>query len=318
MRRLLLTAPLLALLALAPTASGAVPHTVAPGETLWSIALQTNLTTRALAVFNGISPDARVIAGQTVRVPSVAEAATAMSAAGIVPGSAVVSGASVAPAASGAAPAALGAYTVHWGDTLSAIALRAGVPAAQIAAMNGLNLAGILLTGTALKLPTGAAQGAGTPGGSSTAASSSSAAVVPRVAPYPTPVHLDAGTIGQIASAQGVPAGLASAIAWQESGFNNAAVSGANARGVMQLLPGTWDYVQRYLAGGRLDPASAADNVRAGSLYIASLLRQTGGQIPTAVAGYYQGLSSVRSSGMYPDTRRYVSDVLALRGRFGG
>lgn len=316
MRRLLLTCPLIALLAFAPTASGAVVHIVAPGETLWSIALQTNLTTRALAVFNGISPDTRVITGSTVRVPTVDEAAVAMRTAGILPGSTVTS-----TPASSVAPAPLGGYTVRWGDTLSAIAARAGVPAAQVAAMNGLTLNGLLLAGTALKLPSGAPQGAGTPlpGGTSTpAAPRAGATVVPAVAPYPTPVRLDSGTIGQIAAREGVPAGLAPAVAWQESGFNNSMVSGANARGIMQILPGTWQWVQENLAAGRLDPASAADNVRAGSLYLNSLLRETGGHIPTAVAGYYQGLSSVRSAGMFPDTQRYVSDVLALKARFGG
>ena len=37
-----------------------------------------------------------------------------------------------------------------------------------------------------------------------------------------------------------------------------------------------------------------------------------------AAAGYYQGLASVQRIGMLPETRRYVANVLALRGRFGG
>jgi hypothetical protein len=40
--------------------------------------------------------------------------------------------------------------------------------------------------------------------------------------------------------------------------------------------------------------------------------------VPMAVAGYYQGLGSVRSRGLYDDTRRYVDNVLALQHRFGG
>jgi len=35
------------------------------------------------------------------------------------------------------------------------------------------------------------------------------------------------------------------------------------------------------------------------------------------VAGYYQGLSSVRKNGMYSDTKRYVANVLYLKHRFG-
>ena len=111
---------------------------------------------------------------------------------------------------------------------------------------------------------------------------------------------------------------LATAIAWQESGFNNGMVSSANARGVMQVMPGTWEYVQRNLAGRQLNPNSAHDNVTAGVLYLKSLLNQTGGDECAAIAAYYQGLGALRSRGVFDDTTRYVANVQALRSRFGG
>ena len=114
-----------------------------------------------------------------------------------------------------------------------------------------------------------------------------------------------------------MPGSLASAIAWQESGFNNSMVSGANARGVMQILPGTWTWIQSTLARRQLDPNSALDNVDAGVSYLGSLLRSTGDPA-MAAAAYYQGLGSVQRVGMLPATRRYVNNVMALRGRFGG
>ncbi|MCZ4491615.1 MAG: LysM peptidoglycan-binding protein, partial [Conexibacter sp.] len=120
-----------------------------------------------------------------------------------------------------------------------------------------------------------------------------------------------------IAGQNGAPASLATAIAWQESGFNNNMVSVANARGIMQVIPSSWDYVQNNLGAGRLDPASPSDNVRAGSILLAHLLRNTGDPA-TAVAAYYQGLGSVRRIGMLPETRQYVANVMALRSRFGG
>jgi soluble lytic murein transglycosylase-like protein len=86
----------------------------------------------------------------------------------------------------------------------------------------------------------------------------------------------------------------------------------------MQVMPGTWDYVQAMLAQRRLDPNSAVDNVHAGVLYLKRLLADTGGDENTAIAGYYQGLGSVRSRGLFDDTQRYVDNVQALRGRFGG
>ena len=95
-------------------------------------------------------------------------------------------------------------------------------------------------------------------------------------------------------------------------------VSSANARGVMQVMPGTWDYVQDNLASRPLDPDSAVDNVHAGTLFLRQLLRESGGDPEIAAASYYQGATSVREDGMLPETRRYVDNVMALRSRFGG
>ena len=43
----------------------------------------------------------------------------------------------------------------------------------------------------------------------------------------------------------GVPAALAEAIAWQESGWNNDEVSGVGAVGVMQIVPTTWTWIDQ-------------------------------------------------------------------------
>jgi D-alanyl-D-alanine carboxypeptidase/LysM domain len=59
-------------------ALAAVPHTVLPGETVWSIAAANNLTTRTVAVYNGLPEQAQLIAGTTVYVPTVAEGAAAL------------------------------------------------------------------------------------------------------------------------------------------------------------------------------------------------------------------------------------------------
>jgi LysM repeat protein len=277
-------------LAAAAPASASVPHTVQPGETLWSIAAANNMTTSSVAAANGLSPDSNVILGSTIQIPSAGEApaATTTTTAG--------------------APEPLGGYTVQPGDTLTGIAARSGVSVQQLAWMNGLDLDQPLLYGTALKLPTGA------PVSNTTSAPPQQ---VPQAAPYASPGHTTSGEISSIASQHGVPGALASAVAYQESGFNNGVVSSANARGVMQVMPGTWQWVEQNLSGP-LDPASPQDNVKAGSLYLKQLLNDTGGDERTAVAAYYQGLASVRSQGMLPETQRYVDNVMALKGRFGG
>jgi len=304
----------LATLAFAAPASAEVAHVVQPGETLWSIASANNLTTRTVAAYNGLSEDAQVVLGSTVRVPSAAEGYAALQNAGLVaaePAAAPAAAPAVAPAAPAAAPAPQGGYTVRPGDTLSGLAAGAGVSLADMAAMNGLDPSGILVAGTVIKLPSGAPAPA-------RSAEPAPAPVIVAADPAPTPGQVGAGDIHAVASEYGVSPSLAAAIAWQESGFNNAMVSGANARGVMQVMPGTWDYVQQNLAQRPLDPNSPTDNVHAGVLYLKQLLAQTGGDENAAIAGYYQGLGSVQHRGMFDDTQQYVDNVQALRSRFGG
>jgi N-acetylmuramoyl-L-alanine amidase len=305
-RRLLIF--FIALLVPAAPASAAVPHVVQPGETLWSIAAANNLTTRTVAAYNGLSEDAQVVLGSTINVPTTVEGHAALQQAGLAP----AQPATVAAPATTGAPAPLGGYTVRAGDTLSALAAQTGVSIDAMAAMNGLDPAGVLLAGTVIKLPSGA------PAPAQASAPAPAATVIPDAAPVPTPQSVSAADVQSVAAAHGVSPSLAAAVAYQESGFNNGMVSAANARGVMQVMPGTWDYVQQNLAGRPLDPNSATDNVHAGVMYLKRLLTDAGGDENAAIAGYYQGLASVRDRGMYEDTQRYVANVQALRSRFGG
>jgi LysM repeat protein len=299
-------AALVATLVFSAHAQASVPHTVGPGETLWSIAAANNFTTRSLAAANGLSENAQVVIGSTIQIPSEAEAAGALG------GAAPATAASGTAAGTAAAPPTLGAYTVQPGDTLSAIAARSGVTTGQVAFMNGVDPDAPLLIGTALKLPTGS------PIASEAPAPAPAPPVVPETAPYPTPGHVTSEQIGGIAATHGVSPSLAAAVAWQESGFNNDTVSSANARGVMQVLPGTWSWVQENLAQRQLDPNSPLENVQAGVMYLGQLVEDMNGDEALAAASYYQGYSSVRRIGLLPETQRYVANVMALRSRFGG
>ena len=115
----------------------------------------------------------------------------------------------------------------------------------------------------------------------------------------------------------GVPSGrmwsLVNGITRQESSFDRAAVSGANARGLMQLMPGT----AREQAGkmgvgydyGRLtsDPSY---NVMLGSAYFRRLVNTWDGNYPLAVASYNAGAGNVRKwINSYGDPRGNVDIV---------
>jgi soluble lytic murein transglycosylase-like protein len=321
LRRVLATslAAALAGAILASPAGAAAPHVVMPGETLWSIAAANNLTTRTVAAFNGLSEDSQVVLGSTIQIPTTVEGYAALQKAGLVASTpsagSTTSAPSAAPAATvstSSAPAPQGHYKVRPGDTLGQLASSSGVSVDAMAAMNGIDPNAPLLIGTVLKLPSGA------PAPPRSSEPEPQQTVVPNASPEPTAARLGASDVQSVAAQYGVSPSLAAAIAWQESGFNNAMVSSANARGVMQVMPGTWSYVQDNLAQRRLDPTSATDNVHAGVLYLKRLLAETGGDESAAIAGYYQGLTSVRTRGLFDDTKQYVANVQALRSRFGG
>ena len=67
-----------AALSASSTAFAAAPHTVLPGESLWSISAANNLTTRTVAVYNGLPDTAELLAGTTIYVPTVAEGGAAL------------------------------------------------------------------------------------------------------------------------------------------------------------------------------------------------------------------------------------------------
>jgi soluble lytic murein transglycosylase-like protein len=305
--RVLIPVAAATLLAAPAGASAAFPHLVAPGESLSSVAATDGLTVEQLAAANGLSPEASLISGSTLMIPSQEAGTTGEGAS-----SAEERASSTEESASNTESASsAGSYVVQPGDTLSTIAAAAGTSVGELAAANGIDPNETLLSGAVLRL-SGASAEAGQSAAPSTEASSSSP-------PYPTEESVSPSEVGSIAAENGVSPSLAEAIAEQESGFNNNIVSSADARGVMQILPETWSWIDQELAGSaHLAPASAASNVRGGVLLLHSLLNETGGDAGLAAAGYYQGLPSVLQEGQLPSTERYVASVLALKQRFGG
>jgi LysM repeat protein len=207
----------------AVAADAQVPHTVLPGESLWSIAQQDGLTVEELAAANGLSPYAMLVAGDTLLIPP---ASTAVSG----------TGECVWDCAS----------TAH---------------------------------------------------------------------PHPTDEVVTPEQVGSIAGEYGMSAPLVQSIAWNESSFNNSVVSSAGARGVMQIIPDTWDFIEQQLAEQPLDPASALDNVKAGVIYLHYLYHLKGGDGDATVSSYYQGPN--RDS-ILAETETYLREVRDDQAEFAG
>jgi LysM repeat protein len=84
-----------------PAALAAAPHRVLPGETLWSISAANNLTTRTVAIYNGLPENAPLPVGTTVYVPTVEEGAAALASGAPAVAPPATSGAAVGTAPAG-------------------------------------------------------------------------------------------------------------------------------------------------------------------------------------------------------------------------
>ena len=178
-------------------------------------------------------------------------------------------------------------HVVKPGETLTAIAERNGTSVRELASRNKLDPSSVLLIGARLIIPKG----------QTVARRTSVTASIDRWA-----VHY------------GVSAKLARALAWQESGFQPQVRSSVGAVGVMQVIPATRSFVELFVIGQPV-PRTTDGNIRVGVAYLDHLLREFKGSVRRALGAYYQGPAAVREDGLYPETRRFVANVLALRGR---
>src|SRR5439155_6089404 len=118
------------------------------------------------------------------------------------------------------------------------------------------------------------------------------------VALDPTAVRV---SLDRWSAAYGIDPHLARALAWMESGFNPALVSSAGARGVLQLLPDTWSYVEDTLLQRQVEHTPDGQ-VQVGLAFLRQLLKEFGGDERLALAAWYQGPAAVRQKGVYPES----------------
>lgn len=280
-----LALPAAALVALPP---GWAPHRIVRGDTLWGLARSHHTSVSEVQRINHLATTV-IRAGDLLLLPG-AGSSTSTSTAG-------TSGAS----GTAASAIATSTYLVRSGDTLSAIARRAHSTVSVLARLNHLSGRMTIYAGKRLLVPAPARPG--TVSGAAAADRAQLASV-----PQPSSSQI-AAMVRAEAERQGVDPALALAIATAESSLDQRAVSYADAVGVMQLMPYTATWLSS-LDGRTLDRMQASDNIRGGVMLLRFLTRAT--DLKTAIAGYYQGLASVRAHGLRSDTKAYVARVLAL------
>jgi LysM repeat protein len=237
----------------------------------------------------------------------------------IHPGQRIVVRAAGAKAAATHATVTTTRYRVRAGDTLGAIAQRHRTSVAAIARASKVSPRALIHPGQVLRVPGNAKSS-----GSSKVIDTFNGVKYPRAVAEAAARNRDTlsrrsvpsrsetkAMIVRTARTHGVDSRLALAIAYQESGWNQRAVSPANAIGVMQVIPQSGQWASS-LVGRRLDLLKAQDNITAGVVMLRALGRSTNNTEKT-VAAYYQGLGALQKHGMYADTKLYVRNVMALR-----
>lgn len=132
-----------------------------------------------------------------------------------------------------------------------------------------------------------------------------------------------------------LPLPLLMAVTRQESAFDRHARSVADARGLMQLLPSTAQWIAERTRQRKPSDAAlyeAQTNIRLGSSFLAGLLGRYQNQLPLAAAAYNAGEGRVKrwtatARGMpmdvwietipFNETRNYVKNVIAFRVVYG-
>ncbi len=101
-------------------------------------------------------------------------------------------------------------------------------------------------------------------------------------------------TVLAAAADEDVDPALIWAVMRQESAFSEVAVSVANAQGLMQVVPSTWDWIAELRREAPRDPFDVTANIQYGATYLAWLMNYWDGDVELVIASYNGGQGYVR------------------------
>ena len=262
-----------------------IVHVVQPGESAWEIARRYEVSLQSLVSANQLANPSLIRPGQRLSIP----------------------GAQPAPWSQPAESAQPRQHRVAAGESVWSIARRYGVTVSAVVGANQLSNPSLIRIGQVLSIPASSGSAAGAPATTASMPEEMSRLVAARA---------DVGRLIEAAArTEGVPVPLALALAWQESGWQQSAVSPAGAIGVMQITPPTADWVAGTMLHAPVDLWQMRSNLQAGLRLLHHYLNRYGRR-DLALAAYYQGQTGTDRHGIYASSRPYVDSILALERLF--
>lgn len=266
---------------LAAPAQARLDYEVRPGDTLSAIAAQHGVSPQSVASANDLDDPDHIVSGTVLVIPD------------------------------GSGGTSASTHVVAPGETLGGIAAQYGVSTSALAEANGITNPDLIVAGQPLRVS----------GATSSASTTVSAPAATTASTSSTGVAASRDEVRRLITDAAVSHGWRPAVplglAMQESGWNNTVVSSVGARGIMQVMPATGEWVSRYLLRRPIDLGLPADNVAAGMAYLDYLYNRFDGNVEHALAAYYEGPQRVTDNGgPSSGAQRYVDNVLALADRY--
>jgi N-acetylmuramoyl-L-alanine amidase len=271
-------------------------HVVTSGSTLWHLAQRYGVSVSAIVSANRIANPSLIFAGQRLVIPATSSPRQPR------------------PRSADRSPfpprqARLIVHVVSRGSTLSHIAAQYGVTVSAIVAANRIANPSLIFAGQRVLIP---------------GARPSTRNAAPRPVMSASMAHLVTRrdeirrVLVNNATRQGVPHALVLAVAWQESGWQQGVVSHAGAIGVMQLMPGTAEWIGDTMLRRPVRAHDARSNIAAGVRLLRHYMDRYDGNRDLVLAAYYQGQRAVDTHGIYPVSRPYIASIKYLERLFGG
>lgn len=202
-------------------------------------------------------------------------------------------------------------YTLHSGDTLSAIAIRGHTDVQTLARANGIANGDVIFAAHSLCL----VQATKSAGGQNPEKYVSNVLSFGSVRWYAYN-SLERSTYQQVntllhsaAAYYHIPVELALAIARQESGLRQHVIARDGGIGVMQIMPYTAMSINK-MTGTARDPYKLQDNVFMGVFYLHVLGDSFHWNVPKVISAYNEGPWAVTHRGIF--NWHYVNNVMAM------